>query len=124
MKKGNYLDFTDLFDPGVSLVLASCSSSTATSTVATTSTSTPATTTTSTVIPTTSTSVTATTHLLQSVTTSITTTTSTGNWWDNLPKPEYGGQLTYVDSTDISNFDPLNPGYLDSLIRQRSSRCT
>ena len=86
-----------------SLALASCSSSTTASTQisATTSTSSTTTTTSNVVITTTST-----TSSAQVTTTA--TTTSTGNWWDSLGTPQYGGTATLRLNADIVNFDPIN----------------
>ena len=86
-----------------SLVLASCSSSTTTSTSTTSTETTPPTTAivSTSNIPTSTTSTSA-------VTTSI-TTTSTGNWWDKLGTPQYGGTLTDYSSVDFSLWDPSQP---------------
>ena len=80
-----------------SVVLVSCSSSTATST--TTTATSPITTTTSTtaIAPTSTTST--------SVVTSA-TTTSTGNWWDSLGTPQYGGLMTMSTNVDFVDWDP------------------
>ena len=89
----------------ISLVLASCSQSTTTtattatqvttSTVMTTTTSAPVSTTTSSTGGPTST-----------VTTSV-SATSTGNWWDNLGTPQYGGHITIASNSNILTFDPI-----------------
>ena len=86
-----------------SLVLASCSSSTTTSTSTTSTETTPPTTAivSTSNIPTSTTSTSA-------VTTSI-TPTSTGNWWDKLGTPQYGGTLTDYSSVDFSLWDPSQP---------------
>ena len=76
--------------------LASCT----TKTTATTSTTTK---TTATTKPTTSTTQTTT----GATTTTPTTTTATGNWWDSLGTPQYGGELTDVSNTDMVTFDPF-----------------
>ena len=76
-----------------SLILASCAKST-TSTI----TSTSATTTKTTVIPTTSTVTTATT-------TNPTTTAATGNWWDSLGIPQYGGEMVLQMTSSLSGWD-------------------
>ena len=86
-----------------SLVLASCAKST-TSTSTSTLTSTSTTTTKTTVVPTTTTVTTA-------ATTNPTTTTATGNWWDSLGTPQYGGEMVLQVSSDLSNWDVYNsPG--------------
>ena len=71
----------------MSLVLASCSTKSTPSTLAATST-TAATATSTTAATATSTTVTA------------VTTTSTGDWWDSLGAPQYGGTLTIRQSSD------------------------
>ena len=78
-----------------SLVLASCNKTT-------TSTSTPTTTTKTTVTTTTTT----TTKTTTPTTTTSTTTSVTGNWWDSLGTPQYGGALTFAINTDPTSFDP------------------
>ena len=81
-----------------SLVLASCSSSTTASTTELTTTTASTTTTTTATIPTSTTSTTA-------ITTAV-TTTSTGNWWDSLGTPQYGGNFTVNMSADPGYWDP------------------
>ena len=85
----------------ISLVLASCSSST-TSTSTTTEAVTTTTTTTSTQVATTSTATTSTTTATTSV-----TATSTGNWWDSMGTPQYGGHITIASNSNILTFDPI-----------------
>ena len=85
-----------------SLVLASCSTSTKTNTSITTSlspttTNTIMTSTTTAAIPTSTASTTATTSA---------TTTPTGNWWDSLGTPKYGGTITLQISKNVLYFDP------------------
>lgn len=88
-----------------SLVLASCSSATTTSTSTiaitntTTTTTAAATSTVTTPISTTSTA---------AVTTTA-TTTATGNWWDSLGTPSYGGTITLSQSNNLSGWDDANP---------------
>jgi len=84
----------------ISLVLASCSSSTTTTSTTTTEATT--TTTTSTPVVTTSTTAVTTTTATTAV-----TTASTGNWWDNLGKPQYGGHITIASNSNILTFDPI-----------------
>jgi peptide/nickel transport system substrate-binding protein len=82
-----------------SLVLVSCNKTT-TNTIVTSST-------TSTTQTTKTTAANATTTTATSVT--ITTTTAaSGNWWDSLPKPQYGGTLTIRQNRDVVSFDPYN----------------
>jgi peptide/nickel transport system substrate-binding protein len=77
-----------------SLVLASCNKTT-------TSTSTPTQTTT------TKTNTTTTANTTAPTTTTATTTTAvTGNWWDSLGTPQYGGAMILAINTDIASFDP------------------
>ena len=77
-----------------SLVLASCAKSPTTS--STTLTTTTKTTTTSA----------STTTTTPTVTTTPTTTAATGNWWNKLGTPQYGGQMTLQTSIDFAYFDP------------------
>ena len=93
----------------MSLVLASCSSSTAVPTSTTTTTTTTPTST----LPASTTS----TMSTSSVTTLNVTTTSTGNWWDSLGTPQYGGTINIRINQDVSAFDPYlgtNPNYINS----------
>lgn len=83
----------------LSLVLASCSSSTTS-----TSTSKVPTTITNTTITNTTTNTTA--PLITA--TSTATTSITGNWWDKLGIPQYGGTLTIRVPTNITAFDPYS----------------
>ena len=85
----------------VSLLLASCNKSTTTSNAITTTTTTP---TTAIVTTTTTPNVTTTT----TATTSVTTTSATGNWWDSLGKPQYGGTMTLQTSATMASFDPYD----------------
>ena len=89
-----------------SLVLASCSSSTTTSTPTNTTAATTISTATTTGMATTAISTTST-----SVVTTAVTTTSTGNWWDSLGTPQYGGTLTLYAPNDITTFDPALEGF-------------
>ena len=89
------------------MVLASCSSATTTSTSTKTTTSTTTATTTS-IAPTSTTTISSTTTSTTAVTTPA-TTTSTGNWWDSLGTPSYGGTLTLAESSNITSFDDGNP---------------
>jgi len=86
-----------------SLVLASCSSSNTTSTSIVTSTLATATTS-----PTTATTAIIPTSTASTTSTVTATTTSTGNWWDSLGTPKYGGTLTIATSGNITGFDPNN----------------
>ena len=79
------------------MLLASCAKSTTTSTSISTSTSTKTTTTTTTKT---------TTSTTQPTTATTTTTPATGNWWDKLGIPQYGGTMVISSSYDLVNFDP------------------
>ena len=91
----------------ISLVLVSCSSSTTSTTSANTSTTTSSTTT---AVSSTTVSTPLSTPTMvfsQTATTSI-TTTGTGNWWDDLGTPQYGGTMTIRWNTNMnSNCDPI-----------------
>ena len=78
----------------VSMLLASCTTS---STSATTIKTTIPTTITTPTIPKTTSTV---------VTTSKTNTTTTGNWWDKLGVPQYGGEIVLRLNKDITGWDP------------------
>ena len=93
-----------------SLVLASCSSATTTGT-STTTTAAIATTATTSVGVITSTSTTS-----AAVVTTAVTTTSTGNWWDSLGTPQYGGTLTDYSNEDFGLWDPYNSSSLPTCI--------
>jgi peptide/nickel transport system substrate-binding protein len=85
----------------MAMVLASCTTKTS-STTTTQTTTTPKTTATTTKTTTTTTN---------PVTTTATTTAATGNWWDSLGTPQYGGTITIRDDADITNWDPWSsPG--------------
>ena len=89
------------FALATSMVLASCSSSTTTN-----STTIPTTTTTTSVIATTTTSTIASTSTTSSTTlTTTVSTSSTGNWWDSLGMPQYGGTMTAAINSDITQWD-------------------
>ena len=79
------------------MLLASCAKSTTVSTSAATSTTSTTKTTSTTTLPETTTTL---------PTTIATTTTASGNWWDKLGKPQYGGNLTIRTNRDITLFDP------------------
>jgi len=83
------------------LILTSCNNSTTTTT-----TSKSVTTTTSAQVTTTTTS----TTVVTKPTTPTSTSATTGNWWDSLGKPQYGGQLTASLNSNIVQFDPYLTG--------------
>ena len=98
-----------------SLVLASCTKS-ATSTI------TLVTTTTKTSISTTPTTTTAT--MTAVTTTTPTTTTVTGNWWDSLGTPQYGGVLTLREQADIGSWEPGGATGVVSIINAWNEKLT
>jgi peptide/nickel transport system substrate-binding protein len=80
------------------MLIVSCNSSTTTtSTIPTLATSTTST------MTTTATNVTTTTSAAAAVTV---TTTSTGNWWDSLGIPQFGGEINLSLPSDITGWDP------------------
>ena len=83
-----------------SLLLASCAGSTTTSTTSTTIT-------TSTINTTSTTTSTAIVPSTTAASTVTATTTSTGNWWDSLGTPQYGGTMTLRLNRDVATFDPI-----------------
>lgn len=102
MKRGIILIFLTILLM-TSLLFVSCAGSTTTSTaIATTSATTS---TTAIIIPTSSTS-TSTSLSTTSATTTVTATTSTGNWWDSLGTPQYGGTLTDRVTQNFTTWDP------------------
>ena len=46
------------------------------------------------------------------VSTTTVVTTSVGNWWDSLGKPQYGGTIVIRTPNTVANFDPINPSGL------------
>ena len=102
MKRGIILIFLTILLM-TSLLFVSCAGSTTTSTaIATTSATTS---TTAIIIPASSTS-TSTSLSTTSATTTVTATTSTGNWWDSLGTPQYGGTLTDRVTQNFTTWDP------------------
>ena len=97
----------------ISLVLVSCSTSTTTNTPTTTSL--PPTTTTTLMTTSTATETIPTSAASTTATTSA-TTTSTGNWWDSLGTPTYGGTLTISLPTDITGWDDYSDSGMTSII--------
>ena len=90
-----------------SLVLASCSATTSTTNQTTSIASTTKTQTTNV-----STTVTTTVNTPTATTSSAvvsTSATSTGNWWDSLGMPTYGGTITLSQSNNLSGWDDANP---------------
>ena len=122
MKKGGFC-IGLIFIIVISVVLASCSSSTTTTTSASTPTSTIATTSSTTSATSITPSISSTSTSTSPTTATSVSTTSTGNWWDSLGTPQYGGTFTIQTASDIASFDPyqgdLNnqvyDGYMDSL---------
>ena len=122
MKKGGFC-IGLIFIIVISVVLASCSSSTTTTTSASTPISTIATTSSTTSTTSITPSISSTSTSTSPTTATSVSTTSTGNWWDSLGTPQYGGTFTIQTASDIASFDPyqgdLNnqvyDGYMDSL---------
>jgi peptide/nickel transport system substrate-binding protein len=83
-----------------SLVLASCTTKTTSSTSTMTTTTTTSTTTRTTA-----------TTTKTATTTMPTTTAATGNWWDSLGTPQYGGTMTLRVKQDITVFDPFTSAF-------------
>ena len=81
------------------MMLTSCATSKTSTSTQTSTTTTTKTTTTSTKTITTVTTAT---------TTATTTTTATGNWWDSLGTPQYGGTMTLRMNNNPLTFDPYN----------------
>jgi peptide/nickel transport system substrate-binding protein len=95
------------------VLLSSCSSaSTTANTTATT------TTTTSAVVTTNSTSVTTSTvsSTTPTTATSVVTTSATGNWWDTLGTPQYGGTITVSQTGNLTQWDPYATGGTNVLL--------
>lgn len=90
----------------VSTLFASCSTSTST----TTSTQAPTTTTTQAPITTSTQAPTTTSTPTSTETTVSESTTATGNWWDSLGTPQYGGTITLRMSADVAGWDPYSIG--------------
>jgi peptide/nickel transport system substrate-binding protein len=89
-------------------LVASCGTSTTTPTTNVTTTA--STTNVSTTVPTTITSSAVSTTTPSTATTVVATTTSTGNWWDSLGTPQYGGTLTLAVDADPNQFDVYSVG--------------
>ena len=86
----------------VTMLFASCTTS---STTATTVQNTTRTTSISTTVP----SVTRSTASTIAPVTTTQTSVTTGNWWDKLGKPTYGGVMVVRNNADIVNFDQYGP---------------
>ena len=84
-----------------SLLFASCSSTSATTTTTLTTTTAASATTTSTTTATTPPGP----HPTTSPTPVVVTTTSTGNWWDSLGTPQYGGVINDHLTQNITTWD-------------------
>jgi peptide/nickel transport system substrate-binding protein len=94
------------------LLLSSCGSKSTTTNTTTT------TTTTSAVVTTTTTSVTTSTVATTTPTTvtSAVTTSATGNWWDSLGTPSYGGTITVSQTGNLTQWDPYATGGTNVLL--------
>ena len=95
----------------ISLILASCSKTTSITT--STQVSTP--TISSTQIQT-STTVTTTTNKPATTTVTTTSTSVSGNWWDSLGTPQYGGTIVLRSDKDFTNFDPYGNDSLPDIM--------
>ena len=94
------------------LLLSSCGSkSTTTNTTATTTTTSAVVTTTSTPVTTSTVSTTTPTTVTSAVTTS-----ATGNWWDALGTPSYGGTITVSQTGNLTQWDPYATGGTNVLL--------
>ncbi|MGP8078993.1 MAG: ABC transporter substrate-binding protein [Dehalococcoidales bacterium] len=92
------------------LLLASCGTASTTTNVTTSTTTTIISTTTSTtsaVVPTTTT---------PTAITSTVTTSATGNWWDSLGIPQYGGTITVSQTANMVQWDPYATGGTNVLL--------
>jgi peptide/nickel transport system substrate-binding protein len=96
----------------VAAVLLSSCGSASTTTNATTTTTTTA------VVTTTSTSVTTSTvsSTTPTTATSVVTTSATGNWWDALGTPQYGGTITVSQTGNLTQWDPYATGGTNVLL--------
>ena len=94
------------------VLFSSCgsASTTANTTVATTTTTAVVTTTSTSVITATVSSTTPTTA------TSVVTTSATGNWWDTLGTPQYGGTITVSQTGNLTQWDPYATGGTNVLL--------
>src|SRR5208283_3953196 len=57
-------------------------------------------------------------------TTTPTTTAATGNWWDSLGTPQYGGILTLREQADIGSWEPGGPTGVVSIINAWNEKLT
>jgi len=46
----------------------------------------------------------------------------TGNWWDKLGKPQYGGEMVVRSARNIVNFDPYNGAHLTEILRRLAGK--
>ena len=89
---------------GLSFLLVAVMIFTSCSTKTTSTTSSASTTTASKITTTTS----KTTGTVTVTTATTTTTQASGNWWDSLGTPQYGGRITYQMGANIAGWDPYN----------------
>ena len=99
--KNKFIWLGSIFLLVIAILFTSCAKSTTTPTITPTTSTTKITTT-----KTTNT----TTAATAATTVTSTTTTVTGNWWDSLGIPTYGGTMTLRSPTDITNWDPYSTG--------------
>ena len=93
----------------VSLILSSCSNSTTTFTTSSTTASKPTSTSTSTL--------TSTWIVVSTTKTSSVVTTTSGNWWDKLGVPQYGGEMVLRVNKTIVTWDPYFGGSTSSIMQ-------
>ena len=48
-------------------------------------------------------------------TTTATTTTISGNWWDSLGTPQYGGTVTLSIPADLNGWDPIQGEFVNQI---------
>ena len=99
-----------------SLVLVSCSNSTKTNTSTTSISTTPTTAITSNTTTATTTAIAPTSTTSTAPVTTAVTITSTGNWWDILGTPTYGGTLTISLGNNITGWDNYSDSGMTSII--------
>jgi peptide/nickel transport system substrate-binding protein len=95
------------------VLLSSCGSSSTTTNTTTTTTTTTSAVVTTTSNPVTTSNVSTTTP---TTVTSVVTTSATGNWWDNLGTPSYGGTITVSQTGNLTQWDPYATGGTNVLL--------
>jgi peptide/nickel transport system substrate-binding protein len=95
------------------VLLSSCGSSSTTTNTTTTTTITTSAVVTTTSNPVTTSNVSTTTP---TTVTSVVTTSATGNWWDTLGTPNYGGTITVSQTGNLTQWDPYATGGTNVLL--------